>query len=66
VYKPEANSSNTFFYQVFENRGVLVLRPDSWRERPRSTSTPCGAKVLTDETGLFWKKLPSRTYISRE
>jgi len=35
-----------FFKQVFENRGVLVLRPDCWRERPRSTSTLRGANVL--------------------
>jgi hypothetical protein len=28
------------------NRGVLILRPDGWRERPRSMYTPCGQKVL--------------------
>ena len=38
-----------FFKQVFENRRVLVLRPDSWRKKPRSTSTPRGAKVLMSE-----------------
>jgi hypothetical protein len=30
------------FYTFFKNRGVLVLRPDSWGKRPRRTSTPGG------------------------
>jgi hypothetical protein len=35
-----------FLKQAYENLRVLVLRLDSWHERPRSTSTPRGHKVL--------------------
>jgi hypothetical protein len=31
-----------FFKQVYENRGVYILCPDWWLERPRSIYTPCG------------------------
>jgi len=35
-----------FFKQAYENWGVLILRPDGWRERSRSISTPRGREVL--------------------
>jgi len=34
-----------FLKQVNENQELLVLQPDSWRGRPRSTSTPHRGKV---------------------
>jgi hypothetical protein len=34
-------------FQPYGNHGVLVLRQDSWRERPRSTCTRLGLKVLS-------------------
>jgi hypothetical protein len=35
-----------FFERIYESREVLVLRPDRWHVRPRSTSTPRRRKVL--------------------
>ena len=51
-----------FFLQVFENCGVPVLRLDSWCERLRSTSTPCGAKVLI----LFFHTVPFAVIVIRQ
>jgi hypothetical protein len=38
--------SQYFFLKAYENRGVLILRPDSWHERPWSINTPRRWDVL--------------------
>jgi hypothetical protein len=43
----------------YGNHGVLILRPDSWRERPWSTYTPRGQKVLNLEAVILPKILES-------
>jgi hypothetical protein len=45
-YKPEANTSNTFFNKRTKLGDVLVLRQHDWHERPWVPSTPLGPKVL--------------------
>jgi hypothetical protein len=52
-------SSVLFFFFCYENRGVLILRPDSWHERSRSISTPRGLEVLRFWFHLFmcWEGL---------
>jgi hypothetical protein len=40
-----------FYKTAYENQGVLVLRPNTWCERPQSTSAPHGWEVLMASTG---------------
>jgi hypothetical protein len=37
--------------QPYENRGVYILHPDWWLERPQSICTPRGRKVLNENWG---------------
>jgi hypothetical protein len=37
-------------FKTLENRGVLILHPDSWRERPWTIHTVRGQKVLRLDT----------------